>query len=94
MAGLVQSARRSVAGQVARLPEMPKPQQLDTEMAHCVCNGYVMRICLINSRCYGNPSGRRSAADRRAKPYSGSTLRTQRELLNSLLQGGDTLLLN
>ncbi|MCC7763901.1 hypothetical protein INR18_28640, partial [Klebsiella pneumoniae] len=44
----------ALRAQVARLPERPRPQQLDTEMAQ---------------------------------------LRTQNELLNSLLRGGDTLML-
>ena len=58
-----------------------------------VCNGYVMRICLINSRCYGKSISRRQPLTAEQNRILEAQLRTQRELLNSLLQGGDTLLL-
>ncbi|MFP1461620.1 hypothetical protein ACLB1E_02100 [Escherichia coli] len=64
----------ALRAQVARLPEMPKPQQLDTEMAQL----RVQRLRyedLLNKQplLRANSSGRRSAADCRAKPYSRST---------------------
>ncbi len=86
MAGIVQSVGEALRAQVARLPEMPKPQQLIPKWRSCVCNGYVMRICLITAAATANSSGRRSAADCRANRILEAQLRTQRELLNSLLQ--------
>ncbi len=61
----------------------------------CVCNGYVMRICLINSRCADGSSHQADGQPVTAEQNRilEAQLRTQRELLNSLLQGGDTLLL-
>ncbi len=53
-----------------------------------------MRICLINSRCYEQihqADGQPLTAEQNR--ILEAQLRTQRELLNSLLQGGDTLLL-
>lgn len=43
----------ALRAQVARLPEMPNHNSLIPKWRSCVCNGYVMRICLINSRSYG-----------------------------------------
>ncbi|XPE63666.1 hypothetical protein ACNKHU_26940 [Shigella flexneri] len=43
----------ALRAQVARLPEMPKPQQLDTEMAQLRVQRLRYEICLINGRCYG-----------------------------------------
>lgn len=84
----------ALRAQVARLPEMPKPQQLDTEMAQL----RVQRLRyedLLNKQ----PQVRQQhQAD--GEPLTSeenrildAQLRTQRELLNSLLQGGDTLIL-
>ncbi len=86
MAGIVQSLGEALRAQVARLPEMPKPQHLIPKWRSCVCNGYAMRISSKTAAAKANPSGRRSAADRRANRILEAQLRTQRELLNSLLQ--------
>ncbi|MTH47084.1 miniconductance mechanosensitive channel MscM [Intestinirhabdus alba] len=84
----------ALRAQVARLPETPKPQQLDTEMAQL----RVQRL-RYEDRLNKQPQLRQL---RRAdgQPLTAeqnrileAQLRTQRELLNSLLQGGDTLLL-
>jgi len=84
----------ALRAQVARLPEMPKPQQLDTEMAQL----RVQRLRfedLLNKqpqlRQIHQPDGKPLTAEQNR--ILEAQLRTQRELLNSLLQGGDTLLL-
>ncbi len=94
MAGLLQPAGRSPARQVARLPETPKPQQLDTEMAQLRVQrlhyedllGSQPQLRLIR-RADGEPLTSEQSRILEAQ------LRTQTELLNSLLQGGDTLIL-
>ncbi|WP_318364120.1 miniconductance mechanosensitive channel MscM [Enterobacter sp.] len=84
----------ALRAQVARLPEMPKPQQLDTEMAQL--RVHRMRYeDLLNKQPQlrqirqvdGQPLTREQSRILDAQ------LRTQRELLTSLLQGGDTLIL-
>lgn len=84
----------ALRAQVARLPEMPKPQQLDTEMAQL--RVHRMRYeDLLNKQpqlrqihqADGQPLTREQSRILDAQ------LRTQRELLTSLLQGGDTLIL-
>lgn len=84
----------ALRAQVARLPEMPKPQQLDTEMAQL----RVQRLRyedLLNKqpllRQIHQADGQPLTAEQNR--ILEAQLRTQRELLNSLLQGGDTLLL-
>lgn len=84
----------ALRAQVARLPEMPKPQQLDTEMAQL----RVQRLRyedLLNKqpllRQIYQADGQPLTAEQNR--ILEAQLRTQRELLNSLLQGGDTLLL-
>lgn len=84
----------ALRAQVARLPGMPKPQQLDTELAEL----RVQRLRnedLLNKqsqlRQLRQPDGRPLTA--RQRQLLDAQLTTQRELLNSLLQGGDTLIL-
>jgi potassium efflux system protein len=76
--------------QVSRLPEMPKPQQLDTEMAQ-------LRVHRLK---YEKMLSDKPVKQANGKPLTATEsrileaqLRTQRELLGSLLQGGDTLIL-
>lgn len=84
----------ALRAQVARLPEMPKPQQLDTEMAQL--RVHRMRYeDLLNKqpqlRLIRQADGQQLIAEQRR--ILDAQLLTQRELLNSLLQGGDTLIL-
>ncbi|MBK4715995.1 MULTISPECIES: miniconductance mechanosensitive channel MscM [Tenebrionibacter/Tenebrionicola group] len=84
----------ALRAQVARLPEMPKPQQLDTELAQ-------LRVQRLR---YEERLGKQAQL-RHVRQANGNMLtaeqnrileaqlQTQRELLNSLLQGGDTLIL-
>ncbi|MGL4723733.1 MAG: miniconductance mechanosensitive channel MscM [Scandinavium sp.] len=84
----------ALRAQVARLPEMPKPQQLDTEMAQ-------LRVHRLRYEdLLSKQPQLRQIHQADGQPLSGeesrildAQLRTQRELLNSLLQGGDTLIL-
>jgi Small-conductance mechanosensitive channel len=84
----------ALRAQVARLPEMPKPQQLDTEMAQ-------LRVHRLRYEDILNKQPQlRQIQQTDGKPLTAeqnrileAQLRTQRELLNSLLQGGDTLIL-
>ncbi len=94
MAGIVQSARRSAAGAGGTAARNAKPQQLDTEMAQL----RVQRLRyedLLNKqpllRQIHQADGQPLTAEQNR--ILEAQLRTQRELLNSLLQGGDTLLL-
>ncbi|MBJ9536695.1 miniconductance mechanosensitive channel MscM [Citrobacter braakii] len=84
----------ALRAQVSRLPEMPKPQQLDTEMAQL--RVHRMRYeDLLNKqpqlRQIHQADGQPLTAEQSS--ILNAQLRTQRELLNSLLQGGDTLIL-
>jgi len=84
----------ALRAQVSRLPEMPKPQQLDTEMAQ-------LRVQRLRFEDLLNKQPQiRQLKQADGKPLTSeqnrileAQLRTQRELLNSLLQGGDTLIL-
>ena len=84
----------ALRAQVARLPEMPKPQQLDTEMAQ-------LRVQRLRYEDLLNKQSQvRQQHQADGEPLTSeenrileAQLRTQRELLNSLLQGGDTLIL-
>ncbi|MDY1037657.1 miniconductance mechanosensitive channel MscM [Enterobacteriaceae bacterium RIT714] len=84
----------ALRAQVARLPEMPKPQQLDTEMAQ-------LRVQRLRYEDQLNKQPQiRQLHQADGQPLTSeqnrileAQLRTQRELLNSLLQGGDTLIL-
>lgn len=84
----------ALRAQVARLPEMPKPQQLDTEMAQL--RVHRMRYeDLLNKqpqlRQIRQANGEALTSEQNR--ILEAQLRTQRELLTSLLQGGDTLIL-
>lgn len=84
----------ALRAQVARLPEMPKPQQLDTEMAQL--RVHRMRYeDLMNKqpqlRQTRQVDGEQLTSEQNR--ILEAQLRTQRELLSSLLQGGDTLIL-
>lgn len=84
----------ALRAQVARLPEMPKPQQLDTEMAQL--RVHRMRYeDLVNKqpqlRQIRQADGQQLTAEQ--SRILDAQLRTQRELLSALLQGGDTLIL-
>ncbi|WHP31014.1 miniconductance mechanosensitive channel MscM [Trabulsiella odontotermitis] len=84
----------ALRAQVARLPEMPKPQQLDTEMAQL----RVQRLRYEEQLNKQPQLQQIRQADgqeltREQSRILDAQLRTQRELLNSLLQGGDTLIL-
>jgi potassium efflux system protein len=83
----------ALRAQVARLPEMPKPQQLDTEMAQ-------LRVQRLHFEDLLKQPQIRQIRQADGQPLTSeqnrileAQLRTQRELLNSLLQGGDTLIL-
>ena len=84
----------ALRAQVARLPEMPKPQQLDTEMAQ-------LRVHRMHYEDLLNKQPQlRQIRQADGQPLTSeqnrileAQLRTQRELLTSLLQGGDTLIL-
>ncbi|WP_151994116.1 miniconductance mechanosensitive channel MscM [Buttiauxella massiliensis] len=84
----------ALRAQVARLPEMPKPQQLDTELGQL----RVQRLHyedLMNKqqqlRQIRQNDGQELTSEQNR--ILEAQLRTQRELLNSLLQGGDNLIL-
>ncbi len=84
----------ALRAQVARLPEMPKPQQLDTEMAQL--RVHRLRYEDLLSKQTQLRESRQTDGEPLANDESRileAQLRTQRELLNSLLQGGDTLIL-
>jgi potassium efflux system protein len=83
----------ALRAQVARLPETPKPQQLDTEMAQ-------LRVQRLHYEdLLGSQPQLRLIRQADGEPLTSeqsrileAQLRTQTELLNSLLQGGDTLI--
>ena len=84
----------ALRAQVARLPEMPKPQQLDTEMAQ-------LRVHRLRYEDLLNKQPQlRESHQNNGEPLTAeearildAQLNTQKELLTSLLQGGDTLIL-
>ena len=84
----------ALRAQVARLPEMPRPQQLDTEMAQ-------LRVQRLHFEdLLGKQPQLRLLRQEDGEPLTEeqnrilqAQLRTQSELLNYLLRGGDTLLL-
>ncbi|KAB0871616.1 miniconductance mechanosensitive channel MscM, partial [Cronobacter muytjensii] len=84
----------ALRAQVSRLPEMPKLQQLDTEMAQ-------LRVHRLRYEDQLNKQPQlRQLRQADGTPLTAeqnrileAQLRTQRELLGSLLQGGDTLIL-
>ncbi|WP_312628966.1 miniconductance mechanosensitive channel MscM [Scandinavium sp.] len=81
----------ALRAQVARLPEMPKPQQLDTEMAQLRVHRLRYEDLLSKQPQLRQANGQPLSAEETR--ILDAQLRTQRELLNSLLQGGDTLIL-
>lgn len=84
----------ALRAQVARLPEMPKPQQLDTELAQLRVQrlGYEERLGKQTQLQQVRQSDGSTLTSEQTEILQ-AQLRTQRELLNSLLQGGDTLIL-
>ncbi len=94
VAGLLQSAGRSPARPVARLPERPRPQQLDTEMAQLRVQRLRFEDLLSKQpqlRQIRQADGEPLTSEQ--NKILQAQLRTQNELLNSLLRGGDTLML-
>jgi len=92
--GMSNMLGEALRAQVARLPEMPKLQQLDTEMAQL--RVHRMRYeDLLNKQPQLRQVRQADGAPLTAEQNRilEAQLRTQRELLNSLLQGGDTLIL-
>lgn len=84
----------TLRAQVARLPDMPKPQQLDTELAQIRVQRLHYEDLLSKQeqlRQLRQPDG--SPLTREQQEILNAQLRTQRSLLNSLLQGGDSLIL-
>ncbi|MRS16773.1 miniconductance mechanosensitive channel MscM [Enterobacteriaceae bacterium RIT691] len=81
----------ALRAQVARLPEMPKPQQLDTEMAQLRVHRLRYEDLLSKQPQLRQTDGQPLTAEE--SRILDAQLRTQRDLLNSLLQGGDTLIL-
>ena len=84
----------ALRAQVSRLPEMPKPQQLDTEMAQLRVHRLRYEDLLNKQpqlRQINQVDGQPLTSEQNR--ILEAQLRTQRELLNSLLQGGDTLIL-
>ncbi len=72
---------------------MPKPQQLDTEMAQLRVHRMRYEELLNKQQLRQNTtSGQWTAMTAEQNQILDAQLRTQRELLNSLLQGGDTLI--
>ena len=84
----------ALRAQVARLPEMPKPQQLDTEMAQLRVHRLRYED-LLNKQPQLRESHQNSGEPLTAEESRilDAQLNTQKELLGSLLQGGDTLIL-
>ena len=81
----------ALRAQVARLPEIPRPQQLDTEMAQL----RVQRLRYEDQ--LGKQPQLRQIRQADGEPLTSeqnrilqAQMRTQTELLNSLLRGGDT----
>ncbi|WP_058912495.1 miniconductance mechanosensitive channel MscM [Entomohabitans teleogrylli] len=84
----------ALRAQVARLPEMPKPQQLDTELAQLRVERLRYEEQLSKQtqlQQMRQPDGTELTSEQ--KRILDAQLRTQRSLLNSLLQGSDTLIL-
>lgn len=71
----------ALRAQVARLPETPKPQQLDTEMAQLRVQRLHYEDLLSSQPQVSDSPGGRRAAHQRTKPHSEAQLRTQTELL-------------
>ncbi|CAM3424171.1 miniconductance mechanosensitive channel MscM [Klebsiella sp. G-Nf4] len=84
----------ALRAQVARLPERPRPQQLDTEMAQLRVQRLRFEDLLSKQpqlRQIRQADGEPLTSEQ--NKILQAQLRTQNELLNSLLRGGDTLML-
>lgn len=84
----------ALRAQVARLPERPRPQQLDTEMAQLRVQRLRFEDLLSKQpqlRQIRQADGQPLTSEQ--NKILQAQLRTQNELLNSLLRGGDTLML-
>ena len=84
----------ALRAQVARLPEMPKSQQIDNEMAQLRVQRLRYEDLLQQQealRKAHQPDGQPFTAEQRR--ILDAQLKTQRELLNSLISGCDTLIL-
>ncbi|HGE8347180.1 TPA: miniconductance mechanosensitive channel MscM [Serratia marcescens] len=83
----------TLRAQVATLPEMPKPQQLDGDMAQLRVQRLQFETQLekLSQREFKRDDG--SALTNQEQRIVDAQLRTQRELLNSLLSGCDTQIL-
>lgn len=84
----------ALRAQVARLPEMPKSQQIDNEMAQLRVQRLRYEDLLQQQDALRNahqPDGQPYTAEQRR--ILDAQLKTQRELLNSLISGCDTLIL-
>lgn len=93
MARFVVGAGETLRAQVATLPEMPKPQQLDGDMAQLRVQRLQFETQLekLSQREFKRDDG--SALTNQEQRIVDAQLRTQRELLNSLLSGCDTQIL-
>lgn len=82
----------ALRAQVARLPQMPKPQQLDTELAQVrVQRLYYEDLLNRQSELRQMQQADGQPLTQEQRRILDAQLRTQRELLSSLLKGGDTL---
>ena len=84
----------ALRAQVARLPEMPKSQQIDSEMAQLRVQRLYYEDLMAQQetlRKGHQANGQPFTAEQ--KRILDAQLRTQRELLNSLISGCDTLIL-
>lgn len=84
----------ALRAQVARLPDMPKSQQIDNEMAQLRVQRLHYEDLLQQQetlRKAHQPDGKPFSAEQRR--ILEAQLKTQRELLNSLISGCDTLIL-
>ncbi len=83
----------TLRAQVATLPEMPKPQQLDGDMAQLRVQRlqFENQLEKLSQREFKRDDG--SALTSQEQRIVDAQLRTQRELLNSLLSGCDTQIL-
>lgn len=84
----------TLRAQVSRLPEMPKPQQLDRDMAQLrVQRLHYEDLLNRQSQLRQGKQDDGSALSASQQRIMDAQLRTQRDLLNSLLSGCDSLIL-
>lgn len=85
----------SLRAQVAKLPEMPKPQQLDSEMVEIQLQQLSFEAQLESLRrtppTYSQDNGEPLTSSQ--QELVNQQIKTERELLNSLLNGSATLIL-